>query len=301
MRSPEESNGGQTTLYPLYSLRVSLVTALALEGQVPFPILQKRVGHSRLLMILYYIKPGATHINATLSDAARRLKTQKEASIHNFLLDTEHTQLLQQAICNSRSALAAVPEHPASRNPAGWMPMHHGLCLVGGNTSEVEGKRSIGGCYNGGPVIVPSHTTSPAKYGPVPGGSRNCVRCRWFVTGLHHLPALVAHFNTIAYHFDEARNACLWHEAHLQELKRGRAAAEAAGEPFSELNALRQAERIWETSMKRFSDQAEDLVACWRLIERCKAASDNPTGNGTALVAVGTGSDVDVAFEEIES
>ena len=153
---PEESNGGQTTLYPLHSLRVSLVTALALEGQVPFPILQKLVGHSRLLMTLYYTKPGATHINAALSDAARRLEAQKEASIQNFLLDTEHAQLLQQAICNSPSSLAAaVPEHPASRNPAGWMPMHHGLCLVGGNTSEVEGNRTIGGCYNGGPIIAP--------------------------------------------------------------------------------------------------------------------------------------------------
>jgi hypothetical protein len=296
---PEEGNGKRTTLYPLHSLRVSLVTALALEGQVPFPILQKLVGHSRLLMTLYYTKPGATRINAALSDAARRLEAQKDASIQNFLLDTEHDQLLQQAICNSPSSLAAaVPEHPASRSPAGWMPMHHGLCLVGGNTSEVEGRRSIGGCYNGGPIITPP---PKQKNGPVPGGSRNCVRCRWFVTREHHLPALVAHFNTIAYHFDEARDMCLGHEANLQDLKRRRAAAEAAGEPFGELDALRQAERIWETSMKRFSDLAEDLVACWRLIERCKAALDNPTGNGTALVAVGTAFDLDVAFEETES
>ena len=302
VRPPEESNGGLTTLYPLHSLRVSLVTALALEGQVPFPILQKLVGHSRLLMTLYYTKPGATHINTALSDAARRLEAQKEASIQNFLLDTEHDHLLQQAICNSPSSLAAaVPEHPASRNPAGWMPMHHGLCLVGGNTSEVEGKGTVGGCYNGGRVIASSSTSSPPKYAPVPGGSRNCIRCRWFVTGPHHLPALVAHFNTIAYHFDEARNACLGHEANLQELKRRRAAAETAGEPFGELDAVRQTERTWETSMKRFSDLAEDLVACWRLIERCKAALDNPTGKGTALVAVGTAFDVDVAFEETES
>nr|WP_152715118.1 integrase family protein [Microvirga tunisiensis] len=299
---PAESRGGQATLYPLHSLRVSLVTALALEGQVPFPILQKLVGHSRLLMTLYYTKPGTTHIKVALSDAARRLEAHKEASIQSFLLDTEHDQLLQQAICNSPSSLAAtVPEHPASRNPAGWMPMHHGLCLVGGNTSEVERIRSIGGCYNGGSVIVASSTTTQSKYGPVPGGNRNCVRCRWFVTGPHHLPALVAHFNTIAYHFDEARNVCLGHETNLQELKRRRAAAETAGELFGELDALRQAERMWETSMKRFSDLAEDLVACWRLIERCKSAPDNPTGNGTVLVAVGTAFDVNVAFEETES
>ncbi len=98
---PEAQNSGQTTLFPLHSLRVSLITALALEGQVPFPVLQKLVGHSRLLMTLYYTKPGATHIRDVLLGATERLEAAKEASIQNFLLDTEHGVLLEQAICNS--------------------------------------------------------------------------------------------------------------------------------------------------------------------------------------------------------
>ncbi|MCY1213739.1 putative phage integrase [compost metagenome] len=295
----EEQNRGLTTLFPLHSLRVSLVTALALEGKVPFAVLQKLVGHSRLLMTLYYTKPGATHIRDVLLGAAERLEANKEASIENFLLDTERDQLLQQAICNSVPSLAAaIPQHPAARNPAGWMPMHHGLCLVGGNTSEVEDNGNVGGCYNGGPNLG---TPSAPKYGPVPGGSRNCVRCRWFVTEPHHLPALAAHFNTLAYHFDEARNVCLTRESELQDLKRQKADAEDAGQPFARLDAYRQAERVWESAMKRFSDLAEDLVACWRLIARCKAALEASQGDGTQLVAPGTMGDVHVAFEETES
>ncbi|MGI0857217.1 gamma-mobile-trio integrase GmtZ [Pseudomonas aeruginosa] len=296
---PEVQNNGLTTLFPLHSLRVSLVTALALEGKVPFPILQKLVGHSRLLMTLYYTKPGATHIRDVLLGAAKQLDAHKEASIQNFLLDTEHDQLLQQAICNSVPSLAAAtPQHPAARNPAGWMPMHHGLCVVGGNTSEVEDNSKVGGCYNGG-----SNVGSPAasKYGPVPGGSRNCVRCRWFVTEPHHLPALVAHFNTLAYHFDEARNASLTRESELQDLKKQKADVEDRGQPFARLDAYRQAERVWESSLKRFSDLAEDLVACWRLIERCKAALEAPQGTGTQLVSAGSAGDVHIGFEETES
>lgn len=287
------------TLFPLHSLRVSLVTALALEGQVPFPILQKLVGHSRLLMTLYYTKPGASYIRDVLLGAAERLEANKEASIQNFLLDTAHDDLLQKAICNSVPSLAAaIPQHPAARNPAGWMPMHHGLCLVGGNSSEVEDNGSVGGCYNGGPNVG---ADSAPKHGPVPGGSRNCVRCRWFVTEPHYLPALAAHFNTLAYHFDEARNACLSREMGLQELKKQKADAEDAGRPFARLDAYRQAERVWESAMKRFSDLAEDLVACWRLIERCKASAEAPQGDGTQLVAGGTVGDVQVGFEETES
>jgi len=296
---PEEQNNGTTTLFPLHSLRVSLITALALEGQVPFPVLQKLVGHSRLLMTLYYTKPGASHIRDVLLGAADRLEANKEVSIQNFLLDTEHDELLQKAICNSVPSLAAaIPQHPAARNPAGWMPMHHGLCLVGGNTSEVEDNGALGGCYNGGPNIG---SPSTPKYGPVPGGSRNCVRCRWFVTEPHYLPALAAHFNTLAFHFDEARNACLRRENELQDLKKQKADAEDAGRPFARLDAYRQAERVWESAMKRFSDLAEDLVACWRLIERCKAALEAPQGAGTYLVAAGTVGDAQIGFEETES
>ncbi|MCO7594680.1 MULTISPECIES: VPA1269 family protein [Pseudomonas] len=295
----DERNNLVTTLFPLHSLRVSLITALALEGQVPFPVLQKLVGHSRLLMTIYYTKPGASHIRDLLLGAAERLEANKEASIQNFLLDTDHSQLLKEAICNSVSSLAAaIPQHPAARNPAGWMPMHHGLCLVGGNTSEIEDNGSVGGCHNGGPNLA---SDSAPKFGPVPGGIRNCVRCRWFVTEPHHLPALVAHFNTLAYHFDESRNLCLMRENELQNLKKQKADAEDASRPFSQMVAYRQAERVWESAMKRFSDLAEDLVACWRLIARCKAALESSQCDGRQLVAAGTMGDVHIAFEETES
>jgi hypothetical protein len=290
----ENQSGSAATLYPLHSLRVSLITALALDGNVPFPILQKLVGHSRLMMTLYYTKPGTTHINEALSKAAAAMEKVKAARIQDFLIDTEHEQIVQRAICNSVPSLAAaIPIHPAARNLAGWMPMHHGLCLVGGNTSEIEESRA-GGCYNGGPLVG-------GKYTQVPGGSRNCVRCRWFVTEPHFLPALAAHFNTVAYHFDEARNACLMHEETLNKLKKERLDAENASTPFTGLEAYRQAERVWETTMKRFSDLAEDMVACWRLIERCQDALNSTDCSGGALIAVGSIGEVHAQFEQTSS
>jgi hypothetical protein len=70
---------------------------------------------------------------------------------------------------------------------------------------------------------------------------------------------------------------------------------------FVHLDTFRQAERLWEGSMKRFNDFAEDLTACWRLIERCKAALERAAEDSTQLVAAGTASDVHIAFEETES
>ena len=286
------------TLFPLHSLRVSLITALALEGNVPFPILQKLVGHSRLLMTLYYTKPGATYMREQLIAAAAHLEANKERSIQHFLLDTAHDALVSSGISNCQTSFAAaIPAHVPERNRAGWMPMHHGLCLVGGNTCEVEGY-PLGGCHNGGPNVG---NLSMPIYAPVPGGVRNCIRCRWFVTEPHHLPALAAHFNTIAYRFDEARNACLADEETLHRLRVAKAEAEDARVPFARMAAFRQAERVWESAMSKFSDLAEDLVACYRLIERCQHALNHGGNAGSQLVAAGTLADVQLAFEETDS
>lgn len=293
----EKSN---TTEFPLHALRVSLVTALAIEGELPFPILQKLVGHSRVLMTLYYTKPGLLHYLDELRLAEKRLTARRDSSVTGFLLNAEYENLVSHAISNSPEGLGiAIPEHPASRNAAGWMPMHHGLCLVGGNTTPDASSARIGGCYNGGSVIGRS---GDVYHGPVPGGARNCVRCRWFVTEPHYLPALVAHFNVLMYHFDEARNQCLSAHQALDQLKDNRLEAEEAGRPFEQGNDLREAERIWEAAMKRFSDLAEDARACWNLIERCrKALEPKSDKRKRSLVAAGSEQDVRLAIEEVDS
>jgi hypothetical protein len=289
-----------STPFPLHSLRVSLITALVLDGDFPFSLMQKVAGHSRILMTLYYTKPGVMHTKRVLAEADAKLAKAAKKTITDSLANAEYENLVEKAVCNSESALAAaVPAHPASRNAAGWMLMHHGLCLVGGNTSELEDNSMVGGCYNGGENIG---SESTPRYTPVPGGSRNCIRCRWFITEPHFLPALAAHFNTVAYHFDEARNKSMALEETVQELKRRKAEMESAGIQFSDFESLRVAERTWETAIKKFSDLAEDLVACWRLVERCQELVNSPSeSGGQQLVLLGTVTEVESVFEEIES
>jgi hypothetical protein len=297
-----DGKGRTTTPFPLHSLRVSLVTALALDGEVPFPILQKLVGHSRLLMTLYYTKPGAAHVRTVLHDAESKLNFKKEQRISEFLLNSKYEDLVENAVCNNKFTVAsAIAEHPASRNAAGWMLMHHGLCLVGGNASELEDNNKIGGCYNGGPNIG---TSSKPAYIPTPGGSHNCVRCRWFITEPHYLPSLAAHFNTLSYHFDEARNKAISIGAEAQEMKRlkARMEFEADGPPFNQHRELQQLERLHEKALKRFSDLAEDLVACWRLIERCQEVLNvGDKGDGMQILVQGSAAHVEAIFEETES
>jgi len=295
----DKSNGGSTAYFPLQSLRVTLITALVLDGMVPFPIVQKLAGHSRLLMTLYYTKIGHSYVGATLEEAAIRLEESKAAGIKRFAADTKRDELMKKVAYNSSSSVkAAIAEDPGARNPAGWMLLHHGMCMCGGNTSEVEENKQIGGCHNGGPNVG---TDMQPKWAPVPGGARNCTRCRWFITHPQYLPSLVATFNNRAYHFDEERNSCLAAEERLQEMRRLKFEVEQSGQPFRQMAELLEHERVYEGVMKKFSDTAETLVATWRLIERCTVLLKDELATGNQLVAAGNISDVKVAFDETES
>lgn len=292
-------NSGTGTHFPLHCLRVSLITALAIDGGMPIALLMKVVGHSRLVMTLYYTKPSMTHIQDALTHAAEQIDSQKEKSIISFLANCERKELLERAIFNSSEEnVLLVEENPSNRNPAGWLPLHHGVCLAGGNTSEVEGNFKIRGCHNGGPEIPGCN----GRFGPVPGGVKNCVRCRWFVTEPHYVPALAAHLGNLIYHMEEARSASVKHETTWSDLKRHKADTETDGVPFTEMAKLKTAERLLDTSMTRFSNLASDMGACWRLIERCNAIADMVVPHDTtSLVATGDAVDVHAIIEETDS
>ena len=142
-------------MFPLHSLRVSLLTCLALDAEVPLVVLSKLVaGHSRLVMTLYYTKPGIARMTRMLNEASDKLDATAPEGLKCFLAEATYEQLGDRAIFNSLEGVkSALPEHTTDRNPVGWMPRHHGICLMGGNTSPTEDNSNIGGCFNGGPLI----------------------------------------------------------------------------------------------------------------------------------------------------
>lgn len=281
--------------YDLHSLRVSLITCLAWDGEVPFSILQTLAGHSRLLMTLYYFKPGQREVQQVLQAAQDRLKSRAQASIISWLKNGEHRDLEQRAIAvNSESLRRIIPINPAHRNPSGWMEMADGVCMAGGNTSSDEVNAQTPGCHNGGPNLgKPSQPT----FVEVPGGARNCPRCRWFVTEPHHLPALIARFNNTAFHFDNSASEVSSRNRELEELRKGRADAEASGTPFLGHSEIKRSERLLELHVKNFDERCHDLAAIWKLIKRAiDILNSDDESNPLILATNMTG--LEVAIEE---
>lgn len=297
----------RTTLYPLHSLRVSLLTCLAVDADVPLVILSKLVaGHSRLVMTLYYTKVGVRQMTQVLNSANERLSDTAESGFKRFLAEAEYEELTRGIVINSLDGLrAALPIQPGDRNPAGWMARSYGLCLVGGNTSPEETNAKVGGCFNGGELLR-SNTKDVSNniYAIVPGGAGNCVRCRWLITEPRYIDSLRAHFNNLSYHLAEAAKVAKGFEEKLEALKAKRYQAEQADVPFIEQAEFLRVERLWETAITKTDQLANDLTATFRLIKRCFELIERSAKEGSdkqQLVAVGGLQDLKMAFEDTQS
>ncbi|MDE2599320.1 MAG: integrase family protein [Rhodocyclaceae bacterium] len=300
-------NTTRKTLYPLHSLRVSLLTCLAVDAEVPLVVLAKLVaGHSRVIMTLYYTKIGVTQMTHILDAASRKLQDTAEDGLRRFLAETEYEELSQKVIVNNMDGVkAALALHPGDRNPAGWLARSYGMCLVGGNTSPDEFNGKIGGCLNGGELLR-SNTSDASNnvYATVPGGPGNCIRCRWFVTEPHYIDALRAHFNNLSYQMVEAAKVAKRHEIHMEALKAKRYQAELAEQPFTEQSDLVRASTFWESAITKTDQLGHDLIATFRLIKRCFDLIERTTQTGKAkqqIVAVGAMQDLKLVFENTQS
>jgi hypothetical protein len=130
------------------------------------------------------------------------------------------------------------------------------------------------------------------------------VRCRWFVTEPRYIDALRAHFNNVSYHLAEAAKTAKSQEEKLEELKARRYAAEQAAVVFADQAEYLRVERLWETSLAKTDQLANDLTATYRLIRRCMALIERDRDNAKGaqqLVAVGALKDLQIAFEDTQS
>lgn len=302
-----EPNSRRTTLYPLHSLRVSLLTCLAVDAEVPLVVLAKLIaGHSRVIMTLYYTKIGVRQMTQALDAASEKLALSAEAGLKRFLAEKEFDELTRGIVVNNMDGLkAALAIQPGDRNPAGWMARSYGMCLVGGNTSPDEYNGKIGGCLNGGELLREnSKDATNNVYASVPGGPGNCVRCRWFITEPRYIDALRAHFNNLSYHMTEASNLAKKREIKLDALKAKRYQAELADLPFTEQDEFRRVSMLWESAIAKADDLGNDLIATFRLIKRCFNLIEESAEEGRSkqqLVAVGALHDLKMALEGTQS
>ncbi|WP_293931759.1 VPA1269 family protein [Iodobacter sp.] len=267
---PYLNNSYPKALYDLHALRVSLITAFAIDGGVPLHILSKCVaGHATILMTLYYTKPGPAHISETLAIAQQKLQRTEQKNFLRFMQNTEISAAKPIVAFNDSAALEAI----VTCEPSGWSIGEIGICPV-----------SAAKCAEGGPL-------HGGRRLPVPGGVRNCLRCRFFVTGPAFLGGLIAKFNVIGLK--------VW------ELSAGVRAAEASIRAIEDQEDSNSLESDISSSYEHRDEllalvdsNAHDWHACYALIQRCKEIVKTNQGSGVDLVLAGETSDLETAARE---
>ena len=127
------------------------------------------------------------------------------------------------------------------------------------------------GCDSGGTII--DEQVGKTKSCAVPGypAERNCVRCKWFITGTAFLPGLVHHFNVIGFKLSKISKKMnkLLHE--VRELENDKYMCELEGKVFSEskMSEMITQQKLYEDEVQKFDKLANDYNATLRLIDKC--------------------------------
>jgi len=288
------------TLFPLHSLRVSLITAYTMDTQLPLPVISKLLaGHTRLVMTIYYNKITPSVMAEKMDEAHNALDAKSKQSVRNFLKDASMAQIQCKMVYHNEDSVQAAL---VNRNPIGWEERSCGLCLVGGNTVKSDEVSTLGGCWNGGELIRDS-TAANRIYGSVPHGPENCIRCRWFITEARYLPALNAQFNQLSYKAHQAANLAVEVEGELDALKDEQFFCEEQGKSFIKHDELQALQRRYERQQVEADEYAKDWISCFELISKIihveEARDDDDTKD--KLIAVGSEQDVSHALKFVET
>lgn len=287
-----------TTYYSLHCLRVSLITAYATDGGVPIQILSKMVaGHTSLIMTLYYVKPSIAYSTDLLDGASESIRKADMKNMEQFLKTAKYADLKSAIATNDISGYDALI-YARETGCATILVGDKGICPKGN-----------AGCDSGSTIT--DEQTGKTKPCPVPGypAERNCVQCKWFITGPAFLPGLVHHFNVIGYRLSDVSKKMTRLQHKVQELENYKYECELEGKVFTEsqMSEMMTQQKLYEDEIQKCDKLANDYNATLRLIDKCmilsKESSLKKDSNEQNLQLVTNSSqeELKLSFRESES
>jgi hypothetical protein len=284
--------GSYKSDYTPHAMRVSLITAFVVDANIPIHIVQKLVGHARLVMTIYYTKIGHAEIRDELGSAHKRALAAAPLRIQQQIRNKKFEELKDSLVPNDRLTFSKLnADHP----PSAFSFTDIGICPMGG-----------GRCEQGGDVE--NDEVKIKKYLPVPYGhlgEKNCIRCRFFITSPAFLGGLTAVFNEISlkqfYVKKKEKNLLI----HIEYLEDERYDAEKNDSVFVKSMELQRAESNLEVIAKETSMYATDEVYIARLVGQCtnllNKSIEEDSETGTMLVTNTESTNIDWSISETNS
>lgn len=260
----DKAGAPRRAVFTLHGMRSSTLTSLHMAG-VPIEMLSKLVaGHASILMTLAYIKFDPRHVSQVLTEAHMKAVGDAKADFPDLLGKATYEHAVRMTARLTDDGLAQIKG--VYDEPSLWLRMDIGLCPNGGTQ-----------CRVGGEPIQRRRDKGADKsvYAPVPGGARNCVRCRFFVTGAPFLIPLWAHGSAVMARADGCARQAAERDDEVRGLKLQRKALRDRGESVPEQlrGRIIATEEAHNNDCERRDQALADFHATLTLIEKVRAIS----------------------------
>lgn len=259
--------GSYKSKYTPHSMRVSLITAYVLEMGMPIEIVMKIVGHSSVIMSIYYCKISSHDIRTRLEEGEKIALKSEVESIQRTIEQNKIESVKNQLVGNNSELLQAL----SNEVPAGnYIFRDYGICPFAASR-----------CEDGGDSIKTSSFYTPTPQGYL--GIQNCIRCRHFITGPAFIGGLLAITNEILLQSNDQSEICsklqlkineinqnidsIEKEEYIANLKQQR--FEGASKRSNFETELRNFESEYETAAKKLDMLLCDIQAAYGHITRC--------------------------------
>lgn len=277
-------------IFTMHGMRSSNLTSLYMAG-VPIGILSKFIaGHATILMTLRYTKFDPAHVSEVLEDARSKVLTNARGQFGNFLKNAtiEHAMRMTARLSDDGIHQAKITH----KEPSAWARMDIGICPNGGTLCHIGGERINSRTEKTG--------RSKSSHKPVPGGARNCVRCRFFITGLPFLIALYAHGTAVLAKNDAFSRRISQLENEIRSVKVERHALGAAV-PETLRQRIRVLEEMYFSEIDLRDLALADAHATMVYIEKVRAIAAIGDAENSAKIPMLLGNDAVPALSFRES
>ena len=184
--------GAYKSKYTPHSMRVSLITAYVIEMGMPIEIVMKIVGHSSVIMSIYYCKVSQQDIRTKLEESEKIILKNEAEAIQHTIEQNKIEDIKNQLVGSNAELLQALNNDIPAGN---YIFRDYGICPFAASR-----------CQDGGELIQSSSFYTPTPQGYL--GIQNCIRCRHFITGPAFLGGLLAIANEILLQANTQSDAC---------------------------------------------------------------------------------------------
>jgi hypothetical protein len=283
--------------YTPHSMRVSLITAYIMEMGMPVEVVMKVVGHSSIVMSIYYCKVTQRDIRQRFEEAEKKaLKSQAEAT--QAAIEQNNIESVKNQLVGSNQDLL---QSLTNDVPAGnYVFRDYGICPFAASR-----------CDDGGEEVGATKVRSPVPSGYL--GFQNCLRCRHFITGPVFMGGLLSITNEILLEANDQSDVCQSLQnkisvinEKLNEIDRQEYLASLKKESFDSSHRkslefkIRKLESEYEGSAKKMDMLLCDLQSAYKLVQLSQSVANGQNGMDESRVALikMPGSEVAIEIED---